>query len=438
MQTMRYLNIMFFFLAVNVAAQDTIYRKIPVNELFELVENNNQQLKISESFVRIASDRVGVAKNQRNPSITASANAYYIGDAYILDKDFANGTSVSVPHFGNSFSLQASQLVFKGGALNNSVDIAELQEQIARLNFSADKQDIKFLVLGYYFDLLKLDRQRDAYLENIKLAKIRLSNITKMSEQGMVTRNDVIRNELLITNLTTAVKQIDNSIAIKNRQLGLAAGLEENVYIVPEQDILGNIPATASLESYLSSAYENYPDLKTARINTEIAEKNIKIAKAEKLPSLSLFAGNSLTRPLTSVQPALDMYSNGWQVGVGLNYNVSSLFNANKTIRLAQQQKEQANQYMEQLRQNVELDVTTSLIRFREANQVTAAAEKSLELAQENLRIIDKKYANQLAILTEVMDAANARLEAELQKTNAEINILYAYYQIQRATGSLN
>jgi outer membrane protein TolC len=89
------------------------------------------------------------------------------------------------------------------------------------------------------------------------------------------------------------------------------------------------------------------------------------------------------------------------------------------------------------LRQNTEFAVKAAFIKHREANQLLASAEKSRELASENFRIVEKKYLNQMAVLTDLLDATNAKLDAELQKTNVEISILYTYYQLQKATGTL-
>ncbi|WP_222535516.1 TolC family protein [Pedobacter polysacchareus] len=420
------------------SAQDTLYQKISIPELFKMAETNNQQLKISRIGMTAAGQRLDVAKTQRNPVLTAAATASYIGDVTVFNNDFSGKTTVPMPHFGNSFALQASQTVFKGGAINNNIAIAGLQEQLAGLAYEKNSLDVKILLAGNYFDLFKMYNQRGVYQENIRLAQLRLFNINKMYKSGMVTKNDVIRNELLITNLGTAVQQLNNNIDILSQQLSIALGLSDQVYILPDTTILSNKPNANGLQEYLDLAYQQYPELRSAELSNRIAERNVALAKADRLPSINLNAGNSMVRPLTTSMPARDMYSNGWQAGVGVSFNISSLYNAPKNISLAKTQQSQQLAMAEQLRQNTEISVKAAFIKHREAKQLLQSAEKSLQLATENFRIVEKKYLNQMALLTDLMDATNVRLEAELQQKNAEISIIYTYYQLQKTTGSLN
>ncbi len=418
-------------------AQDTVYRRMSVEDVFRIAADSNLQLKAARLGIDIARERTEVARTLRNPNLSASVTASYLGDAVVYDKSFGNKVKVSMPHFGNSLSLQASQLLFKGGAISNSIAIATLQEQLATLSYQRNAMDIKLLLAGNYFELYRLYNQRDVYRRNIELARVRIANISRMYKEGMVTRNDIIRNELLITGLQTAVQQIENNIAILTQQLDIALGFTRNTVILPDSTSLLSKDETEGLDKAMETAMISYPDLQSSRLNVKVAEKGVQAARADRLPALSLSAGNSLTRPLTTVSPARDMYSNGWQAGLGLSYNIASLYNAPKNIQLAKIQLEQQRQALNVQEQTVELNVKTAFIKHRESKQVLANAQKSVQLARENFRIVEKKYLNQMAILADLLDATNAKLEAELQQKNAESTIIYTYYQLKRATGTL-
>jgi len=442
MKTLLYFLFFIFFLpgisnAQQESSQDSLFKVYSIDELFGLTIQNNQSLKISASGLGIAKQGVEVAKNQRLPSVSTSLTAGYVGDALLIEKDFSKSTRVPMPHFANSFALEASQLIFNGNAVNNTIASASLQEQLAELDLEEDKLDIKLLVASNYFDLYKLYNQRGVYSKNIELAESRLSQIEKLYKQGMVTRNDLIRSQLQIANLELAVEQINNDINILNKQLTTATGLAESTNILPDTNILKRELQMSKLAEYQTEAQLNYPSIKSAEVNNKLAEKGLQITKAERSPVLSLYAGNNLQRPLTSSSPAVDMYSNGWQAGLRLSFNIGALYTAPRDIKLSKLKLEQSRQFELLERQNRSITVNAAYIKYNEAISTAQTLEQNLSLANENYRIIEKKYLNQLALIIDMLDASNAKLEAELERTNSEINILFTHYKLQKEIGAL-
>ena len=131
-------------------AQKNLEKKITIAELFSLTLENNPTLSVSKANVKIAEQDVKVARNMQLPDLNISANALYIGDATILDKDFSNATKVDMPHFGNTYSLEATQLIWKGNIVRNTIQVKSLQEDLASLSYRSNEQNIKLLALGYY------------------------------------------------------------------------------------------------------------------------------------------------------------------------------------------------------------------------------------------------------------------------------------------------
>ncbi|WP_109696819.1 TolC family protein [Chitinophaga deserti] len=418
-------------------AQDSLRRVMTLQEVFHLTETANPSLKVAEAGVAVARQKTEVAKLQQLPGLNASLGAGYIGNPILIDRSFSNTTHLTMPHFANSFALQASQLIFKGNAVKNNIAAASLQEQLAELSLQKSTQDMKLLSAGNYFDLYKLYNQRQVYHDNIVLAGERLKNIRRMHAEGMVTRNDVIRNELLLSNLQLAENVIGNNINILNKQLTTALSLPDELLIHPDTTMLHKQPKIETLRYYQALALGHQPDIKMAAKSTEIAEAGVKITKADRLPSLSAYAGNNLTRPVTSVSPALDAYSNGWQAGLTLSFNIASIYTAPKHIKQAQLQVAQLREAETERIQQAGVSVNAAYVKHNEAITQWHTLEQNMRLADENYRIIEKKYLNQLALAVDLLDATNAKLDAELQYTNAEINILFTYYQLLKTTGQL-
>lgn len=418
-------------------AQAPSQRVYTIDELVEMALSSNQLLRVSAASVEVAQQRVQVAKLQQLPTIQASLSAFYLGDVNIIEKDFSNSNSVSMPHFGNSLIVQASQLIFKGGAVSNAIGMASLQQQLSALGLEKNRQDVKLLVSGYYLELFRLRNQHLIYQKNISLSEVRLKNIERMHQEGLVTLNDVLRTKLLISNLSQAVTQLQNGIDIVNQQLAIATGLSDGTVILPDTTLVDRKPAIESLGTYQQFAQSGSFDIRMAEKNVQIAQKSISLSRADRMPAVSLFAGNSLQRPITTAMPAVDMYTNGWQVGAMLSFNLSSLYTAPRTIKLSNLQLLQAQQSMTLQQQNTQLAVHSAYVKLLDALKLQETAAVNMKLAQENYRTMEKKYLNQLALLVDMLDAANAKLDAELQQTNAEIGILFSHFKLLSAAGKL-
>lgn len=425
------------FLSISTMyAQQSQERKISVEELFELAKENHPNLAVSKADIEIARQGVEVAKNAQLPTVSAALQGYYLGDAHIIDKDFSNSTRVDMPHFGNTFSIDASQLIWKGGMVKNGIKAQSLKEELTELNYQSNEQSIKLLVLGYYLDLYQLLNQKSVYQQNIQLAEQRLQNINKFYNQGMVTRNDVIRGELQLSNLKLALQVVENNRQILNKQLTTALGLSENTQIVPDETILSNVPKALLMEDYRAFA-QNHPTILMTKKAVDIYETSEKITRAEMMPSLSAFAGNQLARPITTSTPALDMYTNGWSAGLSLNFNIDALYKTPKKIKQVRFEKDKAIAQANEAEQMIDVAVNAAYIKYNEAVTQNNTLETNKELSDENYRIMNSKYNNQLAILLDLIDASNQKLDAELQFANSEISIVYAYYKLLKESGNL-
>ena len=87
--------------------------------------------------------------------------------------------------------------------------------------------------------------------------------------------------------------------------------------------------------------------------------------------------------------------------------------------------------------ENVNMAVRTHYIKYLEAYEELKTQEKSVELAQKNYRITSTRYSADMALITDMLDAANSLLDAEQQLVNSRINIIYSYYKLLFSTGTI-
>ncbi len=411
-------------------------RELTASEVISYALENHPHLAVSQKKMEVSRQNTEVAKLQKLPTLTASTSQFYLGNSLIIDKDFSNSMSVALPHYGSTYAVQASQLIFKGGAVNKSIEITELQQQLAQLDYEKDQQDVKFLVLSNYLDIYKTMNQNEVYLNNKKLAQERLRNTMKFYEQGMITRNEVIRSELAIKNIDQGLIVLANNRKILNYNLNKALGFADDIQIIPVEPVHAALELR-DLAYYQQLAHSSNPREKSLRTSVAVAEKNIEIIKTEQMPTIGAFGGYSLNRPMTSTQPVLDMYSGGFQVGVSVNYNIDNLFKTKEKIQLGALQKEQTEETYRLAAQGIDMEVNAAYTRYQNAQQNLILVEEAKELANENYKIIEAKYLNQLAVQAEMTDAQNQKIQAELDYANAEIEAMYQYYNLLKTTGTL-
>lgn len=411
--------------------------KLTVDELFNRGIQNSIAIQSSIVKTELSEDRLGIAKNKVLPDISVGGLFGYVGTPIVLDKDLSFLQHSNTPDWKQNYQITATQPIYQGGRIKGNIEKASIEKEIAELSLQKDKSDLKLWLIGKYLDLFNLYKEREVYSKNIEEAKTRLHDIEKMKEQGMITTNDVLRSKLLLTNYELSYKETNNDIALVSQQLDVVLGLDENTILEPDQSVLHTEMNIQPENEYIHQAYMQYPDLKIAEANIALAQNGLKLTKADYLPTLSLQASNNLARPIPYASPAQDLFLNSWGVSLNLSFHVSAFFDKKHNTNAAKHQIHLQELVQEQQKQNIRTDVKSAFIKHQEALDRIKALKQSLEQADENYRIVKNKYYNQLAILTDLLDANNVQLNSELQLTAAKTNAIYTYYQLQKVSGNL-
>lgn len=415
-------------------AQSVESLRLSIDEMFELADLNNSRIKASETAALAAHENVKVAKNSYLPSIETSLSFSYNGDGIVMDRNFSNSITADIPSFGNNFAIEVSQVIYAGGAINNSVNISELQAQLASLDADRNKQEVRFLIVGNYLELCKLENQLKVFDLHIEQTQKALDDMRIRHEQGTALHNDITRYELKLKNLEYNKTQIINSRQIVNSQLVVALGLSQNTIIKADSISIEHLSKDVSIWNENQSSYI---PIQMAEKAVEMSEYKLKISKSERLPKIALFAFDNLNGPVTIEIPALNKNFNYWSVGVGISYNFDNLYKSNKKIRADNYGVRKAQEEMEVTKEQIFLVTQAATIKYQEAFSLLETKEKSVELATQNYDIVNYRYENDLALITELLDASSQKLEAELQAVSAKINILYNYYKLHYISGTL-
>lgn len=411
-------------------------RRITVDELFGLVEQGSRALAVQKSGAESARLGVEEAKSERLPDIALSLSASYNGNVVMTDRNFANAQTFESPHFGNSFALEARQTVYAGGAVNAGIRLAQLQHQQSENGVALTRSQQRFIALGQYLDLYRLANGIIVYDSNIALTAKLIDDIEAKFAQGMALKNDVTRYELQMESLKLAKRKLEDQKLIINYRLCQTLGLE-GTEIVPDIN-LDNAGSEALTESDLQQqAARQSLQLKRSEIDTRIADQQLKLAKSEMLPKVAAVAVDNFSGPYNYDIPPINNNFNIWYVGIGVNYSFSSLYKSIRGVRRAKAQVQQSREAFRLAQESVCNEMQQAYVLHRQAFAELHTCLKNVDLANQNYQVINDRYLGQLALITDMLDASNIKLGAELEEVNARINIAYTYYNVLYVAGQL-
>ena len=413
-------------------------QRLTLDHLLRLSDEQSVSIKSYAAAVESARHNEASAKAARLPDLGITASVGYLGDGVLGDRDFSSWQHINNPHFMNNFAIKAQQVIYSGGAIESHIAIAGLNTQIARLDHARNRQEIRFLVASHYLDLCRIQNRQEVVERNIRLTDKVLENTKARYHQGTALKTDITRYELQLEELRLLLTKLKASQSIISHQLANMLHIESDTIIATDLDSLkSQYMAGQEQTEWQMAAAENNANLQMARLAVKINEKKVKLEKSALTPKVSIVAEEHFDGPITNEVPVIDKNISYWFAGIGVSYNLSALYKGNKKIR---QSKATLSQSKEQLAETTEH--TTDAIQSTFTDYETALSEvvtqkKSVELANMKYKVTENRYSNGLALLTDMLDASNSKLEAELSLVDADINIIYNYFKLKYISCSL-
>lgn len=444
--------------SVPIYAQERAVQTMTLTTLYDLADRQSQKVRVSEVALRAADEGVAAAKSALLPSVDLSLQGSYTGNAFMLSRGFsssgttdyivpgvgtvpvANGKQ-DTPHWGNSFTAQVSQVVYAGGAIRSGIRMAELGKEMAELDVEKNRQEVRFLLTGYYLDLCKLDNQMEVVSQNIALAKKEIEQMKARRGEGTVLQNDITRYEFQLQSLELTLTKLKDASTVINYQLVKTLHLPKQTVILPDKNELDTeinaLSAIAAQETWQQTAADNNLGIRQATVATNLTEQKVKQVKAESLPSIAVVAENQLYGPYTQDLIPKDCNVNVWFVGIGVKFSLGSLWKNKHNIRKARIEHRQSQEALALAHEEVENGVQANYTNLLTSYTEVKTQQKQVELANQNYSVVQNRYQNELALLTDMVDASNMKLSAEMALVNARIGMLYNFYKLKYVTNTL-
>lgn len=443
---------------VPVCAQDKVVQVMTLTTLYNLADQQSQKVRVSEVALRAADEGVAAAKSVLLPSVDLNLQGSYTGNAFMLSRGLStNGTTDYIvpgvgtvpvangkqdtPHWGNSFTAQVSQVVYAGGAIRSGIRMAELDKEMAELDVEKNRQEVRFLLTGYYLDLCKLENQMEVVRQNIALTQKEIEQMKARRGEGTVLQNDITRYEFQLQSLELTLTKLKDASTVINHQLVTTLHLPGQTVIVPDKNELDTeinaLSTIAAQETWQQTAADNNLGIRQATVATNLAEQKVKQVKAESLPSVAVVAENQLYGPYTQDLIPKDCNVNVWFVGIGVKFSLGSLWKNKHNIRKARIEHRQSQEALALAHEEVENGVQANYTNLLTSYTEVKTQKKQVELANQNYSVVQNRYQNDLALLTDMVDASNMKLSAEMALVNARIGMLYNFYKLKYVTNTL-
>ena len=421
-------------LSMALQAQEKL---LTIEEMFRIADSNSTELQLHRLRMSEAEQGIRIAKNDRFPSVGAQVELNYIGDGVMTERDFSGGIHADMPHWGNTFVVKASQVIYAGGEISRGIERSRLEAEAAGHEYCITQQDLRFLLLGYYLDLFQLNNQRTVYERNVEQTQILVKDMKAAYRQGTALKSDITRYELQFQNIQLRLTATENEINKINYRLLTALGLDQGLQIVPDKNSLLVAEVDSLSEQDWRWASKEAPRLQLADTEIALSRNRERLIRAERLPRVHFSLTSELNGPILVEVPPLNNNFAYWFAGVSVSYSFDSLFKSHKKLKQAKIAIMRSEMAKEQVAEEVDNSIHAAYVDLNEAYIRLRTQQKSVQLAHENYGIVRQRYLNGLALITDMLDASNTQLDMELQLANYQIGILYQYYLLKKLTGTL-
>jgi len=414
-------------------------KSLSLKEAVSLGIENNKMLKAAESQVRASEKKLKSTKILQYPDLNISSQYLHLFDTTDVDlkiggqnenseggEENASAANLPKPSYMLLGMASISMPVFNGFKLKNSIRQSEYAVNLSRIESEAQKEDVVYQILQLYFSLYKTKKSLEVLNENKKRAEKRVVDFKSFMDNGLLARNDYLRSTLQVSNIKLAIEEAHTTYENLNYQLGVLLGLPETTQI--EVDDIENLPVLPSEETDFSQR----KDIRSQEEKTKIAEAQIKIEKAGYYPSLSISGGYAALE-LDDIATV----TNATNIGIGLSYNLSSIFKNKSKVEEAKAAKSVQEALLEAEKDRAKVEIRKAYNDYNLAVKKEEVFEEALEQADENYRIVKDKYDNGLADTDQLLEADIEELQAQINQTIGEADIQLALYQYVYTQGKL-
>jgi outer membrane protein len=425
--------ILTLFIGKTAIAQD---RTITLDEALKLGLANSNVVKLSKAKI----DQAVSQYNQAKDGVLPTGKVSYTYDRAEIPAntiDFGN-SKISLPKGANAYLGIASlnEVIFGGNKLKYAQQSTELLAQASRVDAETDKDGVAYDIIMQYYNLYKVLQSLKVVQQNLATVDQQIKQAQRFFDQGIVTKNDVLRFQLQRSNIELNGIDLETNRKIVNYNLNILLGLPEATQLAVNE--VNTDKTVGPLSAYLDTAMVERAELRSLDIHSKVAETNIKNVKANTSPTLAASAGLYYVDISADPLPQSGQYITPVTVGLTFAWNFSTLWTNKNKVAEAKIQSDEVTLNKAITVNNVRREVNQDYQNYLMAADKIKLLQTSIDQAGENNKILESKYKSNIASATDRADAETLLYQAQINLELAKADAGLAYYTLLKSTGKLN
>ncbi len=339
-------------------------------------------------------------------------------------------SSTSSTSYNGNYGLNLGYTLWNGGKRTKTIEQQKMYVEKAQLTTQETLNKLKQQIVLLYVEILYAREAIEVNKNTLKVAQAQRDRAAQMVKVGSLSKADLSQLEAQVAqgeyDVTTAEVAVSRYKLDLKQLLELDSDVDFDVATttITDEQALQAVP---NADEIYQAALISRPEIRGSQLSVDIADKQIAIAKAGKLPSVSLSAGIGTSNMSGTGTSVFKQWKNSWSNSAGLNVQVPIFSQRqNRTaVERAELQKQTAQLEVEgqqrQLRNTIDgywLDATSSQAQFRSASANVQYMQTSFDLLSEQFNVGLKN-------LVELMDGKNNLLKAQQTALQAKYTSVY-------------
>lgn len=333
-------------------------------------------------------------------------------------------------------AVMLTQPLYTGGKIRAYNNIARHAEKIAGNRREQKYQELIADVDETYWNIVQLTarlRLAESYRDLVRTLD---SDVEQMIDAGFATKADGLSVKVKVNEADVTIIKVENGIELLKMRMCEICGLPLDSDITLADEGATALPDMNECADISPYAYEDRPELSALGTAVRIYDEKVRLARAEYMPTVALTGGYFASYP--SVFNSFEKKFRGtWNIGVAVNLPILTWGDRTYKVKAAKAEAESARLELEEVREKIELQVSQSRQKVREAHERYAASLSSQAEADENLRYATLGMKEGVIPVSNVIEAQTAWLAAKTNLLSADIDLRLAYVYLRKATGTI-